>query len=66
VALYGRKIKAAEDPLTFIVFLRRIVEGEITAKEAVKAYHGELKSKKIHPRRSLAADMKITDTSLNY
>lgn len=66
VALFGRKIKAAEDPLTFITFLRCIVDCEITAREAVKAYHGELKAKGISPQRSLAEDLKITDTSLNY
>lgn len=66
VALFGRKIKDAEDPLTLIAFLRRIVNGEISAEEAVKAYHGELQTKKIPPLRSLSDDLKITDTALNY
>lgn len=66
VALFGRKIKDAEDPLTLIAFLRRIVNGEISAEEAVKAYHGQLQSKGIPPQRSLADDLKITDVVLNY
>ena len=65
VALFGRKIKEADHPLTFIAFLRRIVDGEISAKEAVKAYHGELQKLKIPPRRKLAEDLKITDATLN-
>jgi len=66
VALFGRKIKDAEDPLTFIAFLRRIVNGEISAVEAVKAYHGELQAKRIPPLRSLEDDLKTTDPVLNY
>jgi hypothetical protein len=66
VALLGRKIKDAEEPLTFITFLRRIVDEEISAEEAVKAYHGELQAKRIPPRRSLADDLKTTDATLNY
>jgi hypothetical protein len=66
VALFGRKIKDAEDPLTFIAFLRRIVDGEIAAEEAVKAYHGELQAKRIPPRRSLADDLKLTPATFDY
>jgi len=58
VALFGRKIKDAEDPLAFIAFMRRIVDGEIKQAEAVKAYHAELKRRKISPRRPLADDLK--------
>ncbi|HKW30591.1 MAG TPA: hypothetical protein VJT54_14745 [Verrucomicrobiae bacterium] len=66
VALFGRKIKEAEDPLTFIAFLRRIVDGEISAEEAVKAYHGELQARRIPPLRSLAEDLKLTATTIDY
>jgi hypothetical protein len=66
VALFGRKIKEAEHALTFIHFLRRITDGELSAVEAVKAYQGELKKLKIPPRRPLAEDLKTTDTTLNY
>jgi hypothetical protein len=66
VALFGRKIKEAEDPLTFIAFLRRIVDGEISPGEAVKAYHGELRVRHIPPLRSLDDDLKLTAATLSY
>lgn len=66
VALYGRKIKEAEDQLTFITFLRRIVNGEISPEEAVRAYHCELQAKRIPPFRSLEDDLKLTESVLNY
>jgi hypothetical protein len=66
VALFGRKIKAAEDPLLFITFLREIVNGAISAKEAVKAYHGGLKARKIPSVRSITDDLETADATLNY
>lgn len=66
VALYGRKIKEAEDQLTFIAFLRRIVDGKISAEEAVRAYHGELQTKRIPSHRSLEDDLKLTEPVLSY
>lgn len=66
VALFGRKIKESEEPLTFIAFLRRIVNGEISPEEAVKAYHDELQLKRIPAKRSLADDLKLTTATINY
>jgi len=66
VALFGRKIKESEEPLTFIAFLREIVKGNISAEEAVKAYHGALEAKRVRPRRSLADDLKLTQATLSY
>jgi hypothetical protein len=66
VALFGRKIKEAEDQLTFIAFLRRIVDGEISAEEAVRAYHAELQVKRIPPLRLLEDDLKLTEPVLSY
>ncbi len=66
VAFFGRKIKDAEEPLAFIKFLRAIVNGEISAEAAVRAYHGDLQAQKIPPMRSLADDLKTTDAVLNY
>ena len=66
VALFGRKIKDAEDPLAFIAFMRRIVDGEIKPVEAVKAYHAGLKRKKIAPRRPLAEDLQSAHTETGY
>ena len=66
VALYGRKIKDAEHPLTFISMLRAIVAGNLTPADGVRAYHGELEKLNIKPRRSLRQDMEFTDTTLSY
>ncbi|MEO6786861.1 MAG: hypothetical protein ABI318_12070, partial [Chthoniobacteraceae bacterium] len=66
VALYGRKINNAENPLAFIEFLRRIVEHEITPEEAVKAYHGVLQSLGIRPHRTLAEDLQLTSAATSY
>jgi hypothetical protein len=66
VALFGRKIKESEDPLAFIAYLRRILDGFIGPEEAVREYHNELQAKKIPPLRSLSEDLKVTDATLNY
>jgi hypothetical protein len=65
-ALFGRKIKDAEHPLTMVALLRRIADGEITAEEAVRAYHGELDKLQIAPRRSLREDSELTARELSY
>jgi hypothetical protein len=46
--------------------LRRIVDHEITAEEAVKAYHDALRTLGITPRRELSADMQLTGTMMRY
>lgn len=66
VALYGRKINLSEHPLAFIEFLRRIVDGEIPPKEAVKAYHDVLRSEGVRPQRPLQADLQLTTTLKSY
>jgi hypothetical protein len=63
-ALFGRKINSAEDQVTFIRFLRRITDGEIGPVEAVRAYHGELESLGIIPRRNVAEDLELTESVL--
>lgn len=65
-ALFGRKIKDAEHPLTMIALLRRVADGEISAEEAVRDYHGELEKLHIPPRRSLADDSQLTACELSY
>jgi hypothetical protein len=66
VALYGRKINLSEHPLAFIVCLRRIVDGEITPIEAVKAYHSELKKEGIQPQRPLETDLETGGNLKSY
>ncbi len=66
VALYGRKINLSEHPLAFIEMLRRIVDGQISPKEAVKAYHDVLRREGIRPLRPLQQDMQLTNTIKKY
>jgi hypothetical protein len=65
-ALFGRKINNAECQLAFVELLRRIVDGEVTPEEAVRAYHGVLQRLKIKPQRSLADDMQLQSGVMSY
>ena len=65
-ALFGRKIKDAEHPLSMVAVLRRVADGEIEPDEAVRAYHGELQKLGIEPKRSLADDSQLTACELSY
>ncbi len=66
VALFGRKINNAENQFAFIEMLRRIVDGQISPEEAVRAYHGILQGLGIKPYRPLEEDMKLTDQAMSY
>jgi hypothetical protein len=66
VALFGRKINNAENQLAFIRFLRLIADGEISAEEAVRAYHGVLQKLGIKPQRTLEEDMQLQTNVMNY
>lgn len=66
VALFGRKINNAENQLAFIHFLRYISDGEITAEEAVMAYHGALQQLNIKPHRTLEEDMQLQTGVMSY
>jgi hypothetical protein len=66
VALFGRKINNAENQLAFVRFLRWIADGEITAEEAVRAYHGVLEQLGIAPHRSLDDDLQLHTNVMSY
>jgi hypothetical protein len=66
VALFGRKINNAENQLAFVRFLRWIADGELSAEEAVKAYHGVLQQLGIPPHRTLEEDMKLQTNVMSY
>src|SRR5205823_1752033 len=66
VALFGRKINNAENQLAFIHFLRLIADGDLSAEEAVRAYHGVLQQLGIKPLRSLDEDMKLQTNVMSY
>lgn len=66
VALFGRKINNAENQLAFIHFLRLITDGEISAEEAVRAYHGVLQKLGTKPHRTLEEDMVLQTGVMSY
>ncbi|MDP0497593.1 MAG: hypothetical protein Q7Q73_15430 [Verrucomicrobiota bacterium JB024] len=66
VALYGRKIKEAEHPLSMVRMLRAVADGDIGPEEAVKAYHGDLQKLGLPPKRSLDVDSQLTAPELSY
>jgi hypothetical protein len=65
-ALFGRKINNAECQLAFVELLHRIVAGEISPEEAVRAYHGVLQRLGIRAARSLADDMQLHSGVMSY
>ena len=66
VALFGRKINLAEDPLAIVALMRAVANGEATPQDAVKAYHDSLAKKGIRPLRPLGDDNNITETPLKH
>ncbi|MBN1920649.1 MAG: hypothetical protein JW892_05350 [Anaerolineae bacterium] len=64
LALFGRRIKNAEHPLSLMRMLRAVVDGAISPEEAVRAYRGELERLGIPPRRSLEEDMQLHSPGL--
>lgn len=64
VALFGRKINLAEDPIALVGFMRAVVEKQLSPEEAVKAYHDGLKKAGKKPTIPLAKDKVITDPVL--
>jgi hypothetical protein len=65
VALFGRKINLAESPIELVALMRRVVEGDILAPDAVKKYHDHLRKAALKPHRSLADDVEITEPVLS-
>lgn len=66
VALFGRKINAAEHQLSFVEHLRHVADDEILPVEAVRSYHATLARLRILPYRSIEADLQLTTSYLNY
>lgn len=65
-ALYGRKINNAEHQLTFITYLRHIIDGHLAPADAVRAYHADLDKLGITPYRDLKSDLELTTTATSY
>src|SRR5260221_5329479 len=66
VALFGRKINNAENQLAFVHFLRLIADDQISAEEAVRAYHGVLQKLGVAPQRSFQDDMQLQTNVMSY
>lgn len=64
VALFGRKINLAEDPLAMVRHMRAVADGDLSPAEAVRAYHGDLEAQGQKPYRALDDDMAITEQVL--
>lgn len=64
VALFGRKINFAEDPLGMIQMMRLVADQELDPISAVKEYHAGLAAKGLKPVRALEDDLVITDPKL--
>jgi hypothetical protein len=64
VALFGRKINLAESQMDIVRFMRAVADGQMKPLEALRAYHGTLKDKKIAPVRSLEDDSAVTEAVL--
>jgi len=66
VALFGRKINAAEHQLEFVRHLRMVADDELPAAEAVRSYHAGLDRLGLAPHRPLDDDLAITHTAAAY
>lgn len=64
VALFGRKIYFAEDSVEIVRSMRRVIEGDLSCTDAVKAYHDHLQRAGLTPIRSLEDDLQVTDPIL--
>ena len=57
VALFGRRIKGAENPGAFVDTLREVADGNVGPEEGVKIYRDALDKLGIEPARSFEDDM---------
>lgn len=64
VALFGRKINLAEHPTALVGLMRRVVEGDASPAEAVRAYHDALAKAGLAPHLTLSSDLEITEPVL--
>jgi hypothetical protein len=65
-ALFGRKIKDSEHPLTFVQYLRLIADGREDAADACRAYHADLGRLGVTPYRPLEQDLQLTEASAGF
>ncbi len=64
LALFGRKINTAEHQPAFVKWMRTVADGDLSPKDAVRGYHGDLQKLGIRPDRSIDDDLVISDELL--
>ena len=64
VALFGRRIKGAENPRAFVEVLRDIADGLVSPEEGVKIYRNTLAKLGIAPLRNFEDDMVLFSPGL--
>ena len=64
VALFGRRIKVADDPVIFTGLLRSVAIGALEPEAATREYHGRLQAAGITPSRTLDDDLVVTTPEL--
>ncbi|SMO89732.1 hypothetical protein [Paracoccus laeviglucosivorans] len=64
VALFGRKINLADDPLEMVRMMRAVADGDLNSDQATREYHGSLQRNGITPTRALDEDAQITEAVL--
>ena len=64
VALFGRRIKVAADPVIFTELLRAVADDALTPEAATRGYHGRLAAAGVTPSHSLDDDLVITTPEL--
>jgi len=64
IALFGRRIFFSESSTLTVRTMRTVIEESLSSDEAVKLYHAELHKLGLTPRRTLAADLELTDPVL--
>lgn len=61
VALFGRKIYFAEDPVEIVRSMRALIEEDASPEDMVRRYHDHLTKAGIRPKQALDKDLEVTD-----
>ena len=64
VALFGRRIKVADDPIIFAEMLRAVADTDLDPGDATREYHARLAAAGVTPGRSLEDDLVVTTPEL--
>lgn len=64
VALFGRRIKGADDPVLFTELLRAVADDHLEPADACREYHDRLAAAGITPTRSLEDDLVVNTPEL--